>query len=68
MGECIDGMILPILSLTISLALCGDLYAEMVWEKFLRAVMYPGNHSELLRHISEADLVIGGVDMTISYL
>ena len=40
----------------------------MVWEKFLRAVMYPGNHSELLRHISEADLVIGGVDMTISYL
>ena len=28
-GECIDGMTLPILSLTISLALCGDLYAEM---------------------------------------
>jgi hypothetical protein len=40
----------------------------MVWETFFRAVMYPGNHSELLRNISEADLVIGGVDMTISYL
>ena len=40
----------------------------MVWETFLHAVMYLGNHSELLRHISEADLVIGGVDMTISYL
>jgi hypothetical protein len=40
----------------------------MVWETFLHAIMYPGNHPELLRHISEADLVIGGVDMTISYL
>jgi hypothetical protein len=40
----------------------------MVWETFFRAVMYPGNNSELLRHVSEVDLIIGGVDMLISYL
>jgi hypothetical protein len=40
----------------------------MVWETFFHAIMYPGNHSELLRHISEADLVIGGIDMSMSYL
>lgn len=40
----------------------------MVWETFFRAVMYPGNNSDLLRYISKVDLVIGGVDMSISYL
>jgi hypothetical protein len=40
----------------------------MVWEAFFHAVMYPGNNSELLRRFSKADLVIGGVDMSISYL
>jgi len=40
----------------------------MVWEVFFNAIMYPGNNSELLRHVSKADLVIGGVDMSISYL
>lgn len=40
----------------------------MVWETFLHAVMYPGDYSELLRHMSKVDLVIGGVDMSISYL
>ena len=40
----------------------------MVLETFFRAVMYPGNNSELLRHVSKADLIIGGVDMSISYL
>jgi len=40
----------------------------MVWETFFHAVMYPGHHSELLRQLSEADLVIGGIDMTMSYL
>jgi len=40
----------------------------MVWEALFHAVMYPGNNSELLRRFSKADLVIGGVDMSISYL
>ena len=50
--------------------LTGDCFSIefMVWETFFRAVMYPGNHSELLRQLSEADLVIGGIDMTMSYL
>jgi hypothetical protein len=40
----------------------------MAWEPFFNAVMQPGDHSGVLRHLSEADLVIGGIDMTISYL
>lgn len=40
----------------------------MPWETFFRAIMYPGNNSEVLRYLSEADLVIGGIDMAMSYL
>ena len=40
----------------------------MVWETFFNAIMYPANNSEILRRISKADLVIGGIDMSISYL
>ena len=51
-------------------SLTGDGFdiSFMVWETFFRAVMYPGNHSELLRQLSEMDLVIGSIDMTMSYL
>jgi len=50
--------------------LTGDSFdiSFMVWETFFSAVMYPGNHSVLLRQLSEVDLVIGGIDMTMSYL
>jgi hypothetical protein len=40
----------------------------MPWETFFRAIMYPGNHSQVLRYLGEADLVIGGIDMSTSYL
>ena len=51
-------------------SLTGDGFdiSFMVWETFFHAVMYPGSHSELLRQLSEMDLVIGGIDMTMSYL
>jgi len=51
-------------------SLTGDRFIIrfMVWETFFRAIMYPGNHPELLRQLSEADLVIGGIDMAMSYL
>ena len=50
--------------------LTGDCFSIefMVWETFVCAIMYPGNHSELLRQLLEADLIIGGTDMTMSYL
>jgi hypothetical protein len=40
----------------------------MPWETFFRAVMYPGNHSQVLRYLGEVDLVIGSIDMSTSYL
>ena len=42
----------------------------MVWKKFFNAIMCPGKkeNSDLLKRMSKADLVIGGVDMSISYL
>jgi hypothetical protein len=40
----------------------------MVWEEFFAAVMTPINHKELLVRLSNVDCVIGGVDMSVSYL
>jgi hypothetical protein len=40
----------------------------MAWETFFEAIMQPGDHSGVVQHLSEADLIIGGIDMTMSYL
>jgi len=40
----------------------------MLWETFFEAIMFPENHSDRLKNVFKADLVIGGVDMSISYL
>jgi hypothetical protein len=42
--------------------------AFMLWETFFEAIMFPENHSDRLKNVFKADLVIGGVDMSISYL
>jgi hypothetical protein len=40
----------------------------MTWEIFFEAIMYLSHFSDTLRTLSAADLVIGRVDMAMSYL
>jgi hypothetical protein len=42
--------------------------AFMLWETFFETIKFPENHSDCLKNVFKADLVIGGVDMSISYL
>jgi hypothetical protein len=38
------------------------------WETFLQTVLAMDPNSEVLKGLMKADLVIGGIDMSISYL